>query len=764
MKWRLILPMLLAATAANLVHAQGATNKDGSIVTGVLTAVFDPNAGLDGVPIPNNLFYLGTTDLTLNVNTEGLDPGTAGLVDQLNSIDGFSPTERWVTTFRSEDVNEEPFAVIDPTSVVPGQSVRVFQVQTQGFVIVTGVIRELVPGVDYIATSQGNNLVIVPLKPLAEYSSFMAVLTNDITDTAGNNATADLTYHLTKRAEPWLDANGNSTYPLIPDSLAAGLAQLQPLTASMEAAAESVGIPREDIILSWTVQTQAVSPTLRLLSQITEPAPVQALPTGLTTADVGGFGLADIVVGVITLPYYHGIPSAANPAAPLTDNWTAEPGAYIPPFDQFGLDPTSTNITVANPFPVLTGLVTVPVIISVPNANSGISKPENGWPVAIYAHGITRNRTDMLALADSMALAGHAMIAMDHPMHGVVPEVDPQLAPFKIDNHPVFGAIASERTFDVDFFNNETQLPGPDGIPDRSGQSYFNIGNLRGARDNLRQSVADLFVLAASLQNISVDGDATPDFNAMDVGFVSHSYGVFIGIPFLAMQPNDIVSRAYINAGGALLLRTGEAGAFGELIRALLGGAGIEPGSPEYELFLTVGQTMVGFTDPASYAAEVAMKMPVVNNTVIGDLTVPNFVPGQPMGGNEGLTRLMGLESYDKSQMNPDGLRAVARFLPPAFHESLFRPVDDDSDAAAPEATAEMQGQMASFIASGGFFVNVGDPSLLVPVMAMPSMGEAPSGKNELDGNSPVKVPFLAPVESPASMQGPTPGGVRQLD
>ncbi len=753
MKTRIFLPLLLTVltvATATITTAQaasnGAKNKDGSVVTGVLTAVFDPTAGLDGVPIPNNLFFLGTTDLTINVDTEGLDPGTAALVTQLNSLDGFSPTERWVTSF--VDDNRNP-GMIDPDSVLAGQSVRVFQVTTTGIVGVTGVVRELTPGVDYIAASDGGRLAIIPLQPLAEYSSFMAVLTNDIKDMAGNDATPDQTYFLTKRREPWVDESGRSTYPLLDDATAQALALLQPVTASMEAAAASQGINPDDIILAWTVQTTAVSPTLRLLSAITEPAPVQALPSGLNTSAVGGFGLADISIGIITLPYFHGIPSEENPAAPLTEFWRAEPGAYIPPFDQFGLDPTSTNITVANPFPVPTGMVTVPILISVPNANSGMSKPESGWPVAIYAHGITRNRTDMLALADSMAAAGYAVIAMDHPMHGVVPEVEPNLAPFKIDNHPVFGDLATERTFDVDFFNNETNLPGPDGLPDRSGQSYFNIGNLRAARDNLRQSVADLFVLAASLENISVDGDTTPDLNAMDVGFISHSYGVFIGVPFLAMQPNDIVSRAYINSGGALLLRTGEAGAFGDLIRALLSGAGIEPGTPEFELFLTVGQTMVASTDPASYAAEVAMKMPVLNNTVIGDLTVPNTVAGQPMGGNEGLTRLLGLESFDSSQMNPEGLRSVARFVPPAFHESLFRTVDDDDpDVSAPAATFEMQGQMASFIASGGTFVNVGNPDTLLPVMT-PFEVEIAGAQDDLGDDLGVKSPGGQPVVGP---------------
>ncbi|MEE4175739.1 MAG: hypothetical protein V2I57_15950, partial [Xanthomonadales bacterium] len=362
MKLRTLLPLLLTALTVNTATyttadaaSNGARNKDGSIVTGVLTAVFDPNAGLDGVPIPNNLFYLGTTDLTLNAPTDGLDGTAAALVEQINALDGFSTTERWTTTFVDDDRNP---GAIDPDSVVPGQSVRVFQVTTQQFVAVTGIIRELTPGVDYTAAASGNVLAIVPLQPLDEYSSYMAVLTNDINDAAGNDATPDQTYFLTKRAEPWVDENGQSTYPLIDDATAQALAQLQPLTASMEAAAASAGINPEDIILSWTVQTQSITPVLGLLRSTVQPADVQLVGPLGNTSDFGLPGTADYYIGAIEVPYYLGVPSAENPVAPLTDFWTAEPGAYLPPFDQLGLDPTSTNITLANPFPVVTSVET----------------------------------------------------------------------------------------------------------------------------------------------------------------------------------------------------------------------------------------------------------------------------------------------------------------------------------------------------------------------------------------------------------------------
>ncbi|MBT8061323.1 MAG: hypothetical protein HKO64_02465, partial [Xanthomonadales bacterium] len=620
----------------SISNAGPVLNKDGSVVTGILTAEFDPLNSV--LPFPSNLLFTDTTDLTVNIPFFPDDP-SAPLFQALNALDGFSTTEKWTTTFIDE--TGAPGS-IDPASVIPGVSVRVFQVTTAQFVAVTGIVRELVAGVDFFAAASGNVVAIIPLKPLPELSSFMAVLTNDIRDTDGNDATPSTFYHLSKAHTPWIDAQGNSTYPLLDNASAQGAEQLRQITLTMEAAAGAAGIAHEDIILAWTVNTQSITPSLKLLRSIAQPAPVQAAPVpGLTTAAVGGFGLADVVIGVITLPYYLGIPSAQNPIAPLTDFWTAPPGGYVPPFNQFGLDSTSTNVTAYNPFPVLTGMQTVPVLITVPNANSGFTKPPEGWPVIIYQHGITRNRTDMLALADTFARVGYVGIAIDQPLHGVVPAVAPELTPFYIGNTP-FGAIpgATERTFDADYFNNTTGAQGPDMIPDSSGTSSFNLLNLRAARDNLRQATADLSVLAVSLQNISVDGDATPDLNAFNVGTVIHSLGTTVGMGFMAIEP--IVSRAYLNAATGALIRTGYAGSFGARIEAGLAGAGILPGTTEFEQFLTVAQTTVDSGDGVNWATEAATKMPVIHNMVLNDDTVPNFVPGAPLAGSIAINNAMG--------------------------------------------------------------------------------------------------------------------------
>src|SRR5690606_15784325 len=109
-------------------------NNDGSPVTGVITARFDPSGGV--IPFPSNLLLQGTTDLTLNPPVadpaNNADPAVA-----LSALDGFSTVAPW-----SFQLSAPP----NPGSLVAGQSIRMFEVTLTGpGGGVTGVVRELAP-------------------------------------------------------------------------------------------------------------------------------------------------------------------------------------------------------------------------------------------------------------------------------------------------------------------------------------------------------------------------------------------------------------------------------------------------------------------------------------------------------------------------------------------------------------------------------------------------------------------------------------------
>jgi pimeloyl-ACP methyl ester carboxylesterase len=660
----------------------------------VLKAKYDPSAGV--LPFPNNLFFKGTTDLTINLPVEDpnnlSDPKVA-----LNALDGFSTTAPWSETFSKP---------VKPSTVVPGQSVRLFKVTLTGpGGAVVGVDEELTPGVHYVATptGDGSTVAIVPLAPMEQIKSYMAVMTNDITDTDGNAATPDQTYFLAKRTAPLVDANGHSTDPLISDATAQALEPLRQLVNSQEAAAEAAGIPRDKIVVSWTATTQSITPVLSAVRSTVQPSQATLAPTGMTTAAVipGSTGPADIYVGVIGLPYYLTPASGPHDPAPLQNPWKAIPGNYVPPFDQFGLDPTSTNLTYANPFPAMTTVLNVPVLMTVPNANSGLTKPAEGWPVVIFQHGITRNRLDMLAIADTMAGIGYAVIAMDTALHGVTDPTNP----FYVENTP-FGAIANERTFDLDLVDNTTGAPGPDGVTDSSGSHFINLSNLLVSRDNVRQTVADLFTLTATIPTIDIDGDSTPDLNGANLRYVGHSLGAIIGTDFLAMEPNVTTGTLNVPGGGIAKLLDASP-TFGPRIRAGLAAAGLEAGTPEYESFMVVTQTVVDSADPINFGAFTAATNNVLLQDVLGDNVIPNSVPTAPLSGTEPLIRVMGLPPIAETTVNPAGIDGAVRFTE-GDHGSILSP------AASVGATVEMQTEMASMTASGGTLVQVANPSVIV--------------------------------------------------
>ncbi|SFN55256.1 Ig-like domain-containing protein [Dokdonella immobilis] len=685
-----------------------ATNNDGSPVTGVITARFDPSNGV--VPNPTNLLLSGTTDLTINIPvadpTDFSNPRVA-----INALDGFSTASPMSTGFS---------VPIKPSSVVAGSSVRVFQVTLTGpGGGVTGITNELQPNVEYVTAlpssdTSGRTVAIVPTKPLKQLTSYMVVMTNGITDNRGNDATPDQTYFLAKRTSP-LCVGGASTDPLLPSATACALEPLRQLTNSQEFAASQAGIDPSKIVLSWVMTTQSITPVLGAVQARTAQTPAaatQIAPTGLNLSQLNPAlpPIADVYIGTIDLPYYLNAPTQTAPTAPLGGFWRAAPGAYVPPFNQFGLDPTSTFVTFANPLPVANTTQKVPLVLTVPNAASGKTKPAAGWPIVIFQHGITRNRSDAFAIAGTLASQGFAVIAIDAPLHGIT---DPA-SPLNVANTPFAALGARERTFNLDLSNNTTGAPGPDGVVDSSGSYFINLPSLLTSRDNIRQAVADLLVLARAVPSAHYSNSAT-DFDGSRIGFVGQSLGGIIGTVFMGVQPN--VQVALLNVPGGGIPRLLEASpAFGPRIIAGLGASGLSPGTPDYDAFFGAAQTVTDSADPINWALpannsllaskRLLLQEVVGGGDVLPDQVIPNAVAGAPLSGTEPLIRTLGLSAITQSTQSAAGIRGVVRFTQ-GNHGSLLDPTQ------YPAATAEMQGEMASLLVSQGTAVQVSNPSVI---------------------------------------------------
>ena len=93
-----------------------------------------------------------------------------------------------------------------------------------------------------------------------------------------------------------------------------------------------------------------------------------------------------------------------------------------------GLDPASRNLTRFNPIPAKTADLTIPVLVTVPNATAAggaCVKPTAGWPVVIVQHGLGGNRLTAAAIADSFADACFVVAAIDMPLHGITDTTNP---------------------------------------------------------------------------------------------------------------------------------------------------------------------------------------------------------------------------------------------------------------------------------------------------------------------------------------------------
>ncbi len=638
-------------------------------------ALFSPDPAAPVLPFPNSLFFQGSTDGTLNLPVaETEEQSLANPRVALNQSDGFS-TVAPISTAVSEP--------LDPETLILGDTVRVYEVTTAQGIAVTGVVAEIDNPLLMAVRSIGNQLVLIPTVPLKPKTDYMVVLTNGITDVDGEPLTASLVYGLLK-------GDQELTNP--------SLEALRGATATQVGQAQAAsGIDPADIALSWVFKTQSIRDVLQATKDVSNASTLVLANSGLNTASepVGLQGKADIYIGTLDVPYYLTALSDDNtPATVLGSFWQNGDGNVVGAINASGA-PDYT--------PVATGTETVPVLMSVPNSSE---MPGEGWPVTIFQHGITRSRTDMLAIADAMADAGRVVIAIDMPMHGVIDTASPLHA----DNTPF---VERERTFDIDIMVNplaegetaEVDAPttGADGNVDPSGQYYYNLQNLANSRDNLRQSVADLFVLRASLGAAVGDGFR---LNPNNLSFVGFSFGGIVGTVMISYD-DSFQSATLAMTGGGIAQMAANSPTYSPSINAGLESAGITTGSADYESFLIVVQTMLDSADPINHAATLAQAAsPQLHMVeVIGDQAVPNNVATAPLSGTDPLARLMGLTQIAETSSTGGLVKFSA-----GNHNSFLSP------AASLAATVEMQTQVATFAATQGTVLPITDSTVIAPL------------------------------------------------
>ncbi|MBV6416341.1 MAG: hypothetical protein CMLOHMNK_00883 [Steroidobacteraceae bacterium] len=627
-----------------------------------LHPLFQVTQGL--LPYPTDLYFSGSTDGTLNIQpANSLIPAQAAL----NSIDGYGVN----TAIRARFSGAVAAASLTPASV------RVVRVNIDNTTKATvGVAGVLVPGVDYsvaLATDAGvgNQIVeIRPLRPLvpstgATNNGYLVLLTNGITDAAGAAAVPDNDYATIKGA-----LAGGANCPAITNPTMNGVCRL---TGAHLQIAGALGVNPANVILSFSFSTGSTRDSLAAVAAGATAQPIVVQATGLNTKQVNPAlpGVADIFAGVLQIPYY------LSKAAPLTGSWQGNPSPVG----------GTRFLTRFNPVPVATETLSIPLLATVPNAASGRTRPANGWPVVIFQHGITGNRTNMLGLADSFAAQGFVVVAIDLPLHGITDTTS-----------PLYQA-ANERTFNIDVMNNTTGAAGPDGVIDSSGASFINLSSLLTARDNLREASADLLTLTRSVGNLDLTGDAVPDIDATRIHFVGQSLGSIVAIPWLSMSP--AVQTATLSVPGGLVTRLlQDSPTFGPRINAGLQAQGLVPGTTLYNQFFRDAQNVIEAGDPINYMAAAAAAKPILLHQVIGDIVIPNSAT----------QRLIDVAALPR--VGTPGANAISRAyvnFTAGAHSSLLDP------GASLPATIEMQTEAVTFAVTNGTVVAITNPAVVQP-------------------------------------------------
>ncbi len=623
-----------------------------------VTALFSPADG--ELPFANNILLNSQTGM-LNVPVENAedvsDPKVA-----LNTLDGFSTTEPWVMDLSGP---------VDPATVALGRSVYVYQLSADG----QSVARALAASEVLVSTVNGHSrLAVIPLKPLAPDTQYLIAVTDELRDTNGGAVVADTTFAFALSDAPMV-VDGVSQIGALSNERAIALEPLRLHVNGLEALfATQTSKGRPVMLASFLTQnTQAV------MAKVAESAfpHVGLIEAVGTTADFGvPNGQALLYQTTLEVPYY------LDAEAPLSSRWRGAQGSELSRF---------------NPRPIVNdGRRPIPLLISVPPG----PKPDTFWPVVIFQHGHTQNRGNLIAIADALAMAGFAGVAIDLPLHGITPD-----SPLKDL------ALPSERHFGLDLID-ETGKPGPDGKVDPSGAHFINLASLATTRDNNRQAAADLLGLRNTLLYIDIDGDLESDFNTQpgNVHFIGHSLGAIAGSLFLAFD-DQVDSAVFAMPGGGIARFLQASPKYGPTIDKGLDAQGVKKGSEEYDAFFVAAQTVIDSVDPINHAAAVAANHNVMLFEVLGEEVVVNRVASAPLAGTEPLIRQLGLTPVDEDISDTAGLDVAVRFSA-GNHSSIL-----DSTASL-AVTQEMQSLAVTFLASGGTLVDfsANSPNVVAPV------------------------------------------------
>ncbi|MBB1489170.1 hypothetical protein [Oceanospirillum sediminis] len=764
---------LLASVIAGSIVLSGCNSSDSAIDSDNIDPSASPDPG--SIPVssvsfdPTNGNISTPTDLLMNPATGLLSvPASGDIYDSLNSQDGWgigSPINIAV------DYPGRQYGTfsLDEGSLDDSDAIILFDLTASEL---------LEYGVDYTLSSGSSGLTITPLKAFKPANQYLLAVTDQVHDSLGRPLTPSTMYSL-------LSDSSTDVSLLTSDAAQqAQLAGIQALLTGINPVLNSFVPADSSIVYSTRFTTLSAEPVMQaVMDQIVSSQPQIGSVTGIgTVLSALGMNLADnklssfltatgrdaltvasataahdplVYYAGMQLPYFLETPTAFNCGVQLAGTGTCDALSSYWQADDGGA------LRAGHYAPEKRSDHTVQVLITVPDENNlpaGVSKPENGWPVVLYVHGVTSYKETVMSIAGNLAAQGVAVVAIDQPLHG-------------------------SRSIDMDgdgVYELTTTSP-ENGSAYSKGTSlvYANLGSLRTVRDNLRQSAADVLSLRAALSNTTVytSLSQTPvtevDLDGESVSMLGVSLGSMVGTSALGMSdsydadgdglteadadnPFDF-NAAVLTVGGAQSAAVmGYSNEFGPIVKASFKqNDGFAAAVAENLGYTPEGFIALRTSDPLTYdslanvaypaflkgfvsgalqvidsgdsllwAGKVAADTPVLVTQVTGngvnlaDQTVPNSLSseGFPLAGTSGLINTLGLSQVSGSVASATALKAYTNFLV-GKHSSLLDPSPEEGvtqDAAsALAATVEMQTQAVSFIATRGRAISVSNNNVV---------------------------------------------------
>ena len=693
---------ILIASSVAMLLLSGCSQSDGTSdaednIAGY--AVFNPTTG--SIPYPNNVLFApnssSTNDYdqghTLNIPYEPED-ADAAIKKQLNALSGFSTISPIIAPVTTG---------IDSTTFAKGVTVYKAEIDTS-----TGAVKSiqeaLTQNLQYVVAQDESNssIIIIPTQPLASNSTYVVMFTDALKDKSSRPLASDTATALT------LSTKSIEAGSALSEESAAALEQLRQANQATMAAISKFDqeVKTDNIVQLWSFRTQlidVVQKSLALYASTSVTPNLNLNDGGMTTKTLLASKNYDVSTMADIAETYFGTLSNLPQFMP-----DANATNYKPAIEgQFSFN---------NSFlPTLEHNATIPAVATVPVNNPACVMPAAGWPVIIYQHGITRNRTDLFVFGETFASKCFASVAIDLPLHGLT-DTNTTTNPFAM----------YERTFNLDIVTQDADekviAQGPDGVVDSSGTHYVNFAHIATTRDNMRQTTSDLLQLEKALGAVTSQNSSLK-FDTSKIHLYAHSLGTIAAAGYLAHSTNlNTITLAMPGQGVAQLLNN--SGSFGYIIKEGLASKGIIAGTAEYESFMIASQTIVDAADPANYAQMIATEQtaPILAFEVIGsslptvpcsgvaadsDNAIPNCVATAPLSGTEPFLQGIGAKDINMTDgsagIKPVNGNTVTRLTQGAHASPLLPDI----------ATKEIHTQTISFIASNGAGLLVDNPSII---------------------------------------------------